>query len=91
MSDMNYLTLRNIKRQIQTDEPDVGSRGVEVGEDEIEQKATRDRLLQAIRLGERSSKRGHKRTHAVSGRDRDENSERFVAVSYTHLTLPTKA
>ena len=79
MSDMGYRTLRNIKRQIKTDEPDVGSRGVEVGEDEIERKTTRSRLMEAIRLGERSSKSGHKRTHVVRGVDRDEKSERSVA------------
>lgn len=79
MSDMGYRTLRNIKRQVKTDEPDVGSRGIEVGEDEIERKTTRSRLMEAIRLGEQSSKPGHKRTHVVRGADKDENSERSVA------------
>lgn len=79
MSDMGYRTLRNIKKQVKTDEPDVGSRGVEVGQDEIERKTTRSRLMEAIRLGEKSSKPGHKRTHIVRGADKDEKSERSLA------------
>lgn len=79
MSDMGYRTLRNIRKQIKTDEPDVGSRGVEVGQDEIERKTTRSRLMEAIRLGERSSKPGHTRTHIVRGVDKDESSARSAA------------
>ena len=79
MSDMAYRTLRNIKKQVLTDEPDVGSRGVEIGDDEVERKATKSRILEAIRLGEKSSKPGHKRTHVVRGVDRDEASKRSVA------------
>ena len=35
--------------------------------------------MEAIRLGRKSSKPGHDRTHVVRGADRDENSERAVA------------
>jgi hypothetical protein len=79
MSDMGYRTLRNIRKQIKTDEPDVGSRGVELGQDEVERKVTRARLMEAIRLGEKSSKPEHKRTHIVSGADKDEKSLRSAA------------
>lgn len=79
MSSMEYRTLRNIKKQLRTDEPDVGGRGVEVGSDEVEQKSTRDRLMQAIRLGDASSGPKRKRTHIVRGSDRDEDSRRFVS------------
>lgn len=80
MSEMGYTTLRNIKKQIETDEPDVGTRGFEVGGDEIERSETQRRLLEAIRLGESSSKPGYRRTHIVRGADRDERSERFAAL-----------
>lgn len=79
MRDMHYRTLRNIKRQVVTDEPDVGSRGVELGEDEIERNESKNRIMEAIRLGRRSSKPGHRRTHVVRGQDRDETSARFAA------------
>jgi hypothetical protein len=79
MSDMSYRTLRNIRKQIRTDEPDVGSRGVEIGQDEVERKDTKARLMEAIRLGPTSSKPGHERTHIVRGVDKDEDSERALA------------
>jgi acid phosphatase (class A) len=78
MSDMRRRTLLNIRRQLRTDEPDVGGRGVEAGEDEVETKASRDRLMRAIRLGEASSPKDYVRTHVVEGADADERSSRKV-------------
>jgi hypothetical protein len=76
--DVHLKTLRNIRRQATTDEPDVGGVEVNVGGDQAEVNHSRNRLMKAVRLGPKSSKRGHTRTHAVSGRDEDQRSRRYI-------------
>lgn len=77
--DMHRDTLLNMKRQVKSDEPDVGGRELNIEGDQVEAKRTKDRLMTAIRLGPRSSKPEHSRTHSVSGSDRDQRSARRVA------------
>ena len=79
MSNMKYKTLRNIRKQVMTDEPDVGGLEIEVGNNEIERSINRSRLLEAIKLDAKHSKPEHTRTHIVRGKDKDEVSERLEA------------
>lgn len=76
--DVHLKTLRNIRRQVSTDEPDVDGVEVNVGSDQAEIKRSKERLMKAIRLGARSSKPGHTRTHVVYGKDADQSSRRHV-------------
>ena len=77
-SNIHLKTLRNIKRQVRTDEPDVGGREVNVGDDQVEASRTKKRIMKALRLGPKSSKPGHTRTHIVAGSDEDQRSRRYM-------------
>ena len=76
--DIHFKTLRNIRRQERTDEPDVDGAEINIGKDQIEASRTKNRLMKAIRLGPSSSKPGHTRTHVVGGADNDQRSKRYV-------------
>lgn len=77
--DIHRDTLRSIRQQLRSDEPDVGGRETNVGEDQVETRSSKDRIMAALRLGPGSSKPEHSRTHAVAGADRDQRSGRRVA------------